>query len=91
MFRNPPKVDVYVDIWSVKELVTYEIGNDELSLGANMSLTKTMELFYSLSTKNPKFKYMKGLADHIDLIANVPVRNVRIELIHIFTYMNCTL
>lgn len=42
-----------------------------------MSLTETMNLFYELAGKNPKFSYLKKLADHIDVIANVPVRNVR--------------
>jgi xanthine dehydrogenase/oxidase len=52
-----------------------------LTLGGNVSLTEAMALFYSLSEDNPRYKYMRVLADHIDLIANVPVRNVSEALI----------
>lgn len=68
--------NLYIDITSVRELMDYKLTDDKLILGANMSLTATMELFYKLSAENPKFKYLSKLADHIDLIANVPVRNV---------------
>ncbi|KAK9891879.1 hypothetical protein WA026_017364 [Henosepilachna vigintioctopunctata] len=40
-----------------------------------MSLTSTMKLFYEISETKKGFAYMKTMADHIDLIANVPVRN----------------
>lgn len=41
-----------------------------------MSLTETMELFYKIGGENKSFSYLTGMADHIDLIASVPVRNV---------------
>lgn len=47
-----------------------------LTLGGNTSLTEAMNLFYGLAEEKPGYKYTKVLADHIDLIANVPVRNV---------------
>ncbi|XP_067011294.2 xanthine dehydrogenase/oxidase [Anabrus simplex] len=67
--------NVFVDIAGVEELKTYST-TPNLVLGAQMSLTEVMELFYSLSAERPEYKYTKVLADHIDLIANVPVRNV---------------
>lgn len=69
-------VDIYIDITNVKELLVHSVNNDSLILGANMSLTETMNLFYKLGAENPKFSYLTKLADHIDVIANVPVRNV---------------
>lgn len=42
-----------------------------------MSLTQTMHIMNKIATENPeKFNYLKQLTNHIDLIANVPVRNV---------------
>lgn len=69
-------VQVYIDITEVAELVNYRLEGDVLVLGANMTLTKAINLFEQLSKTNPKFAFLKQVADHIDLIANVPVRNV---------------
>lgn len=71
-----PEPKVYIDVIDVKELTTYELTDEKLVLGGDMSLTITMELFYKLSGSNSKFAHLKTMADHIDLIANVPVRNV---------------
>lgn len=70
-------MEVYIDIMDVAELMKYQIHGDYLILGANMTLTKTMDLFKSLSTTNTHFSFLKKAAEHIGLIANVPVRNVR--------------
>ncbi|KAF2906096.1 hypothetical protein ILUMI_00078 [Ignelater luminosus] len=50
-----------------------------------MSLTDAMALFYQLSKENSKFSYLEKLGDHIDLIANVPVRNTGTLAGNIFT------
>ncbi|XP_044766834.1 xanthine dehydrogenase/oxidase-like [Coccinella septempunctata] len=71
-----PTPKIYIDVIDVKELTSYELTDDTLTLGGDMSLTKTMELFYKIANSNPKFAHLKTMADHIDLIANVPVRNV---------------
>lgn len=69
-------VEVYIDITEVTELMKYQVYGDVLILGANMTLTKTIDLFNSLSLTNPEFAFLKKVAVHLDLIANVPVRNV---------------
>lgn len=61
---------------NVSELLNHEITNNELIIGANISLTEAMNIFNKLSEEKKKFKYLRKLAHHIDLIANVPVRNV---------------
>lgn len=76
VYRPIKDVQVYIDISEVAELVTHQIKEDKLILGANMTLTSTMNLFYQLSESNHKFAYLKKVADHIDLIAHVPVRNI---------------
>lgn len=42
-----------------------------------MPLTETMNLFYELAKDhNLLYGYLEVIADHIDLVANVPVRNI---------------
>ncbi|XP_068085795.1 uncharacterized protein [Anabrus simplex] len=74
VYRRQVEPKVFIDIMGVEELKSYSTA-PALTLGAQMSLTEVMELFYSLSAERPEFKYTKSLADHIDVIANVPVRN----------------
>ncbi|KAL3275092.1 hypothetical protein HHI36_019863 [Cryptolaemus montrouzieri] len=71
-----PKADVYIDIIEVAELIGYVLNGDTLTLGANMSLTTTRNLFNQVSEINSKFAYLKTMASHIDLIAHIPVRNI---------------
>jgi xanthine dehydrogenase/oxidase len=70
---------LYIDISSVAELTTKEFDGKSLVLGANTTLTEAIEIFTQIAKDNPNFAYLKLMADHIDLIANVPVRNVNID------------
>lgn len=77
MYGEEKDVEVYIDIMDVAELLKYQIQGDHLIIGANMTLTKAIDLFNGISTTHAEFVFLKKVADHIDLIANVPVRNVR--------------
>ncbi|XP_014251130.1 indole-3-acetaldehyde oxidase-like [Cimex lectularius] len=66
---------VYIDLGRIVELRDYKISDSHLDIGANMTLTDAMALFSKESAK-PGFAYLKVLSDHIDLVANVPVRNI---------------
>ncbi|KAF2885005.1 hypothetical protein ILUMI_21179 [Ignelater luminosus] len=85
VYKRTKEPDVYIDITSVKTLLEHSISNDSLVLGANMSLTNAMNLFYKLAKEDSKFSYLENLGDHIDLIANVPVRNTGTLAGNIFT------
>lgn len=76
VYKSNEEYQVYIDIADVDELISYQIENDHLVLGANMTLTEAMDLFDRISQENKNFIYLKKLKSHIDLIANVPVRNV---------------
>ncbi|CAH1116797.1 unnamed protein product [Phaedon cochleariae] len=67
--------EVYIDITSVKELTHYSVNKDTLVLGANLTLSKTMDLFEELS-KQEAFHYLSVMRDHLDLVATIPVRNI---------------
>jgi hypothetical protein len=70
---------VYIDVGNVAELKSLTT-EPNLILGGNVSLTEAMDTFYRISEENASYKYTKALGDHIDLIANVPVRNVSTPL-----------
>ncbi|CAG9763262.1 unnamed protein product [Ceutorhynchus assimilis] len=68
--------EIYIDVTEVKELTTYTVLDTSLILGGNMNLTDTMSLFRKIARKNRKFVYLDKMADHLDLVAHVPVRNI---------------
>ncbi|KAF6204371.1 hypothetical protein GE061_002712 [Apolygus lucorum] len=77
VYRITKKPDVYIDLNGVPELHETQVSSEGITLGGNVNLTQAMELFRNVAKEQPsKFSYCKTLSDHIDLIANVPVRNI---------------
>lgn len=74
VYRRSEDLRIFIDVNDVVELRSHSIGN-ELVIGANVNLTETMDILSKAST-TPEFEYCKHLVKHIDLVANVPVRNV---------------
>ncbi len=74
VYRRNEDIEVFIDITRVEALRNYSIGAN-VTLGGNMSLTETMEVLKKASMRSG-FQYLRYCVDHIDLIANVPVRNV---------------
>lgn len=50
-------------------------------VGANVSLTELMETLQNAPTKCDKYTYATELAKHLDLVATVPVRNVKYRFV----------
>lgn len=46
-----------------------------MEIGANVTLTELMRILSNAARENSHFAYCTELVKHIDLIANVPVRN----------------
>lgn len=74
VYRRKDNLEIFIDISGVETLRSHSIGS-EIVLGGNVSLTETMDILTNVSNKSG-FEYTKHLIHHIDLIANVPVRNV---------------
>lgn len=70
--KIPPKV--YIDVNEVNELKEQSIDKN-ITLGANVSLTDTMKYLMEVAGMDG-FEYVLEMVKHIDLVANVPVRNV---------------
>jgi len=79
VYRRSPDIKHFIDVHGVDELHQHSSEGQQLKLGANLSLTQTMEILWTTS-RRPGFEYLNVLWSHIDLIANVPVRNVSILL-----------
>ncbi|KAJ6644052.1 Xanthine dehydrogenase [Pseudolycoriella hygida] len=73
VYRRSEDLEMFIDVNDVDELRSHSIGN-ELVIGANVNLTETMDILSKASATHG-FEYCKHLVKHIDLIANVPVRN----------------
>lgn len=70
-----------IDISGVSELKGYSFDQN-LIVGAITTLTEVLDIFEKVSTeKEDEFGYLKKLHDHIELVAHIPVRNVRDNLI----------
>lgn len=63
---------------SIAELYTITVNENSFTVGANVSLTELMETLQVAAAKYDFYSYGKRLADHIDLVATVPVRNVKV-------------
>uniref|UniRef100_A0A240PL19 FAD-binding PCMH-type domain-containing protein n=1 Tax=Anopheles epiroticus TaxID=199890 RepID=A0A240PL19_9DIPT len=74
VYRRSDAIQVFIDINAVQELRTSSVGGS-LTVGAGTSLTELMELLATTVKQNNSFSYFDHLIRHIDLIANVPVRN----------------
>lgn len=74
VYRRNDNIEAFIDINGIEELRGHAIGK-ELVIGGNVNLTETMDILREAS-KLAGFEYCSHLVDHIDLIANVPVRNV---------------
>lgn len=83
VYRRSENIKHFIDIKAIADLKKYNLGIDKLKLGANLSLTETMDVFKKASGKSG-FEYCEQLWKHFDLIANVPVRNVSIILRFLF-------
>ncbi|XP_011882440.1 PREDICTED: xanthine dehydrogenase-like [Vollenhovia emeryi] len=69
------KKDLYIDINDVPDLRKIQKTSESLVLGGNTTLNMAIEIFQKYSFED-NFRYLRQLAQHIDLIAHVPVRNV---------------
>ncbi|XP_034488431.1 indole-3-acetaldehyde oxidase [Drosophila innubila] len=74
VYRRSQDIKHFIDIRGVTELQQHSLDANQLKLGANLSISQTMDLLKSTSQQTG-FEYLKELWQHLDLIANVPVRN----------------
>ncbi|CAG9767287.1 unnamed protein product [Ceutorhynchus assimilis] len=76
VYKHKTVANVYVDIANIAELRHHKINENFLLLGANVTLADAMKTFRRLSMSKKEFEYLSRVADHIDLVATVPIRNI---------------
>ena len=69
------KKDMYIDINDIPDLYNIEKTDSILVLGGSLTLPTALETFQKYSN-DTGFKYLSHLAQHVEIIANVPVRNI---------------
>ncbi|EDV93569.1 GH19389 [Drosophila grimshawi] len=72
--RSPDTPRHFIDVRGVGELQEHSSDAQQLKLGANLSLSQAMDIVKDTS-QQAGFEYLQQLWQHLDLIANVPVRN----------------
>lgn len=86
---------MYIDVNGCDELHGYTVDNTSLTVGANTSLNALMDILKKVADEKPQqYSYMHHIVAHIDLVANVPVRNVsgsRIPTIDVMLVQNSVL
>lgn len=75
IYRRDPNIQVFIDVTNVDELHSYDIDENEVVLGGNVSLTETMNILTQAATSEPGFEYCTEIVKHLDLVASVAVRN----------------
>ncbi|XP_063993362.1 uncharacterized protein LOC135171021 [Diachasmimorpha longicaudata] len=69
------KPDIYIDLNDVGDLRRVEKTADSLILGGNVTLS-TLKNTLIQFCEDPGFHHLRQLANHVDLIASVAVRNI---------------
>lgn len=64
-----------IDISEVMALKTFDYDQN-LVLGANVSLEDCIKIFKEASAKKSEFAYLAELVKHLKLVAHIPVRKV---------------
>lgn len=79
MFKYDGPYTVYITTVGVKELYSTRVGSGStpVVLGANVSLTRAMEVFHHAAVECPStFAHLDVIAKHWQFVANVSIRNV---------------
>ncbi|XP_002000312.2 indole-3-acetaldehyde oxidase [Drosophila mojavensis] len=74
IYRRSAKIKSFIDVRALAELRGYSLADKDLTLGGNLSLTETMDICRKLE-QTPGFEYLAQVWQHLNWIANVPVRN----------------
>lgn len=82
VYRREPDIKHFIDINGVPELHKVSSVRSKLTIGANVSLNETMDVLKKVAADKSDFVYLKEIVKHLDLVASVPVRNVRTSFVH---------
>ncbi|OQV18343.1 Xanthine dehydrogenase [Hypsibius exemplaris] len=73
VYKDGP-YDAYIDTKKISDLYLKRVASTTF-IGANVTMTDTIDFFNQTATSNPRFSYLAAVAGHIKKIAGTPVRN----------------
>lgn len=77
VYKNDGPYKAYIDISNVPELKKCSVDNRAgIVLGAAVTLTEMIDFLKNKVANMDGFEYGKYMGNHIERVANVPVRNV---------------
>ncbi|XP_042871766.1 indole-3-acetaldehyde oxidase-like [Penaeus japonicus] len=74
VYKEDGPYTTYISTNAVKALYNISVG-EPLVLGANVSLSRAIEVFQHVANTYPNYRYLDTLVRHWKLVANVSVRN----------------
>lgn len=75
-----PDLQVFIDVNAVPELHAHVQAATTLKIGGNVCIRETMQILRKAALQRG-FEYCEHLAEHMDKMANVGVRNVSFSYI----------
>ncbi|XP_063216774.1 uncharacterized protein LOC134527771 isoform X3 [Bacillus rossius redtenbacheri] len=75
VYPDQAEPQVYIDVRPVAELHAVRVADDCVTFGANITLTEFLEYLRD-NCAMKGYSYFAPMAEHISLVANVPVRNM---------------
>lgn len=75
VYRRPTDIEVFIQLDNFEANPSYSIKRDHVVLPASLNLSKLMNILSEVSEQQG-YEYFKEMVHHIDLVANVAVRNV---------------
>ena len=87
MFKYDGPYTTYVNLNQVTSLMEVSVSGAPVTIGARVGLTRCIELFRQVATgpkSVPGYQHLEEIADHWQVVANLAVRNVRIESTFLF-------
>lgn len=76
VYKRQGPFDCFVNLKNVKELNQVNVTDDSLIIGANITLTRLQQIFHDTSSSNNKFLHLFKMADCLNRIGNIHIRNV---------------
>lgn len=90
VYKEDGPYTTYISTNAVKALYNVTIG-EPLTLGANVSLSRAIEVFQHVANAYPNYRYLDALVRHWKLVANVSVRNVSVLFYIVICLFICSI
>lgn len=78
VYRRSHDIKYFIDVNGVADLHKWSSRRNRLTIGANISISETIDILMKMSIDKIEYSYCKDIAKHLELVATVAVRNVNV-------------